>query len=66
LLQAANFVATIEQRQGLKIACIEEIALTRGFIGPDQFAALAQQQNNAYGQYMRDLLERPGGQPKSS
>jgi glucose-1-phosphate thymidylyltransferase len=62
LLQAANFVETIEQRQGLKIACIEEVALLKGFITREQLAAVARtQQNNSYGQYLRDLLERPGG-----
>ncbi|NLY02585.1 MAG: glucose-1-phosphate thymidylyltransferase RfbA [Rhodopirellula sp.] len=61
LLQAANFVATIEQRQGLKIACIEEISLHKGFITMEQFESLAHAQNNSYGQYMLDLLKRPGG-----
>jgi glucose-1-phosphate thymidylyltransferase len=61
LLQAANFVETIEQRQGLKIACIEEIALYKGFITREQFEILAHQQNNSYGQYLVGLLSRPGG-----
>jgi glucose-1-phosphate thymidylyltransferase len=61
LLQAANFVQTIEQRQGLKIACIEEIALRKGFITTDQFERLAQAQRNSYGQYLLDLLKSPGG-----
>ncbi len=60
LLQAANFVETIEQRQGLKIACIEEIALRKGFITIDQLDRLAQTEKNSYGQYLRDLLEQPG------
>ena len=58
LLQAANFVETIEQRQGLKIACIEEIALNKGFISEEQFLQLATSQPNSYGQYMHDLLGR--------
>jgi glucose-1-phosphate thymidylyltransferase len=58
LLQAANFVETIEQRQGLKIACIEEIALNKGFINEEQFLRLAKQQPNSYGCYMQDLVER--------
>lgn len=41
LLEAANFIATIEARQGLKIGCIEEVALRRGFIDVDQFNLLA-------------------------
>ena len=61
LLQAANFVATIENRQGLKVACIEEIALYKGFITAGQFETLARGQKNSYGQYMLDLLERPSG-----
>jgi glucose-1-phosphate thymidylyltransferase len=59
LLQAANFVWTIEERQGLKIACLEEIALRKGFIATEQFERLARAQNNSYGQYMLDLLARP-------
>lgn len=59
LLQASNFVETIEQRQGLKIACLEEIAYTKGFIDATQLESLARQQNNAYGQYLLDLLSRP-------
>jgi glucose-1-phosphate thymidylyltransferase len=61
LLQAANFVQTIEQRQGLKIACIEEIALRKGFITAEQFERLARSQKNTYGQYLLDLLKSPGG-----
>jgi len=57
LLQAANFVQTIEQRQGLKIACVEEIALRKGFIDRDQCQRLAQQQHSSYGQYLLDLLD---------
>lgn len=60
LLQAANFVQTIEQRQGLKIACIEEIALHKGFITITQFENLARSQKNSYGQYLLELLDRPG------
>ena len=57
LLQAANFVQTIEQRQGLKIACIEEIAFNKGFITIEQFRNLAQAQKNTYGQYLLDLSD---------
>jgi len=58
LLQAANFVETIEQRQGLKIACLEEIALLKGFITADGFRELASRQNNDYGRYLLELLTR--------
>lgn len=61
LLQAANFVQTIEHRQGLKIACLEEIALRKGFITLEQFEKLARSQKNAYGQYLLDLLHSPAG-----
>lgn len=61
LLQAANFVQTIEERQGLKIACIEEIALAKGFIDTAQLERLARAYNNQYGQYLLELLRRPAG-----
>jgi glucose-1-phosphate thymidylyltransferase len=60
LLQAANFVQTIEQRQGLKIACLEEIALRKGYITARQLETLAESQKNSYGQYLRDLLKPSG------
>ena len=60
LFQATNFVQTIEQRQGLKIACLEEIALRKGFITLEQFEKLAQAQKNPYGQYLLNLLRSPG------
>jgi glucose-1-phosphate thymidylyltransferase len=57
LLQAAEFVRTIEQRQGLKIACPEEIAWRRGFIGLDQLAALAEPlAASDYGLYLRRVV----------
>ena len=53
LLQAANFIATLEQRQGLKASCIEEIALKRGFINKSQLLELAQPlKNSQYGKYL--------------
>jgi len=53
LLQAANFIATLEQRQGLKASCIEEIAFKRGFITKDQLIALAEPvRNSQYGKYI--------------
>jgi glucose-1-phosphate thymidylyltransferase len=59
LLQAANFVQTIEQRQGLKIACIEEVAYHMGFIGADELQGIAGGMKNDYGQYLRDLVDKP-------
>lgn len=53
LLQAANFIATIEQRQGLKVSCIEEIAFKRGYIDKGQLLILAEQlKKNQYGEYL--------------
>jgi glucose-1-phosphate thymidylyltransferase len=53
LLQAANFIATLEQRQGLKVSCIEEIALMRGFIDKKQLLDLAlPYKNSQYGKYL--------------
>jgi len=62
LLQASNFVQMIEERQGLKIACIEEVAWIKGFISADDLGRLAKAQNNSYGQYLLELLNRPGVQ----
>ena len=58
LLQAANFIATLEQRQGLKASCIEEIAYKRGYITREQLQALAESiQNSHYGQYLLTILK---------
>ncbi len=57
LLMASNFIATIEQRQGLKVACIEEIAYREGFIDREQLKLLAQfYRNNPYGDYLLDIV----------
>jgi len=58
LLQASHFVQTIEERQGLKIACPEEIAFHKGWIGTDAMLALAGSMNSSsYGAYLRRLVE---------
>jgi len=58
LLQASNFIATLEQRQGLKASCIEEIALLRGFISRKQLYELAQPyKNSQYGQYLLKIAD---------
>jgi len=57
LLDASQFIATIEKRQGLKVACPEEIAFRKRWIGPEQLNKLAQPMlKNAYGQYLVRLL----------
>lgn len=59
LLEASNFIATIEHRQGLKVACLEEIAYKKGYISREQLVQLANPLlKNQYGQYLMDLLER--------
>jgi len=56
LLQASNFIATIEYRQGLKVACIEEIAYLKGYINKQQLLALAEEmKKNQYGEYLFNL-----------
>jgi glucose-1-phosphate thymidylyltransferase len=56
LLQASNFIYTIEQRQGLKVSCIEEIAFKRGFINKEQLLKLAEPlKKNQYGEYLQKI-----------
>jgi len=57
LLQASLFIETIEQRQGLKIACPEEVAFRMGYVSKDQLKALAEDAGkNAYGDYLTQIL----------
>ena len=58
LLQAANFIQTVQSRQGLMIGCVEEIAWRQGYIGNDQLERLAKNLPNAYGAYLKALLHR--------
>jgi len=59
LMQAGNFIQTIEERQGLKVACVEEIAFRQGWISGRQVAALAAPMvKNEYGRYLLKLLEQ--------
>jgi glucose-1-phosphate thymidylyltransferase len=61
LMQAANFIETLEERQGLKVACIEEIAYRMGYINAEQLEKLAQPLiGNGYGQYLMDILRYEG------
>jgi glucose-1-phosphate thymidylyltransferase len=57
LHQAANFIQVIETRQGLKVACLEEIAFRMGFIGADRVRELAAELKNEYGKYLLGVLE---------
>jgi glucose-1-phosphate thymidylyltransferase len=60
LARASDFVKSIQNRQGLKIACIEEIAFRMGFIGPEQLKSLADDLNsNEYGEYLREIAGIP-------
>jgi glucose-1-phosphate thymidylyltransferase len=62
LLQASHFVQTVEERQGLKIACLEEIALRMGFIELDQFMELAEDLvETEYGKYLRRIADEVSG-----
>lgn len=61
LQQAADYVKAIQERQGLKIACIEEIAYRLGYIGPQQLEDLAMNMSkNEYGRYLMEILEEDG------
>lgn len=61
LLEAANFVATVQKRQGLFIACIEEIAFRMGYISREHLLELAKPlMKTAYGQYLAVLAKEPG------
>jgi glucose-1-phosphate thymidylyltransferase len=60
LLEASAFVQTIEKRQGLKVACPEEIAYRAGFIDAGQLETLAAGIRNGYGEYLREILANPG------
>jgi glucose-1-phosphate thymidylyltransferase len=58
LLEASQFIQTIEKRQGLKVACIEEIAYNLGFIDKTQYLKLADSlKNSTYGQYLFEIIK---------
>ena len=60
LLEASQFVRTIEHRQGLKIACPEEVAWRMGWIDDSDLVRFAEQSGSAYGEYLKGLLTEPG------
>lgn len=63
LLEAGDFISAIEKRQGLKIACIEEIALSAGYITPQQYMALAEPlRKSGYGEYLIRVLKQIGSE----
>ena len=58
LLQAANFIQAVQERQGLRVACLEEIGWRSGWISGDRLLLRAEaMQNNSYGQYLRQIVE---------
>ncbi len=62
LLDASNFIAALEIRQGLKVACLEEVALRMGFLTQDQFAALASEdKKGTYFDYLRTIQREMAG-----
>jgi glucose-1-phosphate thymidylyltransferase len=59
LLEASTFVETIEKRQGLKIACVEEVAYRMGYIDASQMVKLAKPMlKNGYGEYLMELVRK--------
>ena len=62
LLEAAQFVETLEKRQGYKVACLEEIAFNQGWLSPGQILEIGQSMSkNDYGQYLISLVEQGRG-----
>jgi glucose-1-phosphate thymidylyltransferase len=60
LLHAANFVQSIEERQGLMMACLEEVAYRMRYISADELRRLAGKASGSYGRYLLDILEQDG------
>ena len=60
LLQASNFIQAIEERQGLKVACVEEIAYRMGYISAEDVRRIAKvMEKSGYGQYLLSMLDQP-------
>ena len=60
MLEASQFVQTVEKRQGLKVACIEEVVWRQGLISNEQMRSLATDFNNEYREYLLSLLDGQG------
>jgi len=61
LMQASQFVSIIEQRQGFKISCIEEIAYRKGFITKEQLRKVAEPiRKSGYGEYLLKIIKQEG------
>ena len=59
LLEAGNFIETIQKRQGMYVSCIEEIAFANGWISRDALFQLAASYKTEYGEYLRYIAENP-------
>jgi glucose-1-phosphate thymidylyltransferase len=59
LLEASNFIATIQKRQGMYVSCVEEIACNNGWIARSDLLRLAAGYKTEYGEYLRYLAENP-------
>ena len=59
-MQAANFVETIQARQGLIISCVEEVAFRKGFISARQLRELAEEVRDGYREYLLDIANEEG------
>ncbi len=66
LLDASEFIATVEKRQGLKVACIEEVAYLSGYINKEQLLALAGNYKNDYGEYLRTVSREEKSESSSA
>ena len=66
LIEAATFIATLQKRQGLMVACPEEIAFRQGWISVDDVQRIALElSNNGYGQYLQKIINEIKGDPQS-
>jgi glucose-1-phosphate thymidylyltransferase len=57
LREASSFIQTVEKRQGLKVACLEEIAYSKGYISKKEVLLAAEKQQNEYGDYLKELIQ---------